>query len=162
MEIIVLICQIACVFFLAAWLTTGVLENLLRPSLNETFTAEVLELKRMQTEYPEAYAEVAHRAIKDRHIQKLLFRFIVAWETFATILLWLGFLALLGALFDWLSIETANIFALSGVMAFTATWSGFLVAGNYFCYWFSHEGAQNTHFQMTLWGMSVMIFLALG
>ncbi|MFL2786550.1 MAG: DUF2165 family protein [Paracoccaceae bacterium] len=37
-----------------------------------------------------------------------------------------------------------------------------MIAGNWFCYWFCHEGAQNTHFQMTLWGMATMVLIAIG
>ena len=52
--------------------------------------------------------------------------------------------------------------ALFGATAFVAIWSGFLVVGNYFSYWFCHEGAQNTHYQMTLWGLATAILLIQG
>ncbi|MEL6889123.1 MAG: DUF2165 family protein, partial [Pseudomonadota bacterium] len=52
--------------------------------------------------------------------------------------------------------------AMIGAMAFTAVWAGFLIVGNHFCYWFCHEGAQNTHYQMTLWGVGTMVLLGLG
>ena len=53
-----------------------------------------------------------------------------------------------------------NYIALTGALLFTCVWAGFLGLGNYFCYWFCHEAGQNTHYQMTLWGMANMIFLA--
>ncbi|MEE2945253.1 MAG: DUF2165 family protein [Pseudomonadota bacterium] len=34
-----------------------------------------------------------------------------------------------------------------------------MVAGNWFCYWFGHEGAQNTHFQLLQWGVLTLILL---
>ena len=57
--------------------------------------------------------------------------------------------------------ETGRAVAMVGALCFTAIWAGFLVVGNYFCYWYCHEAGQNTHFQMTLWGMANMIFLTL-
>jgi hypothetical protein len=40
-------------------------------------------------------------------------------------------------------------------------WAGFLIGGNYFCYWYSHFPGQSTHFQLVLWGTATMIFLAM-
>ena len=68
-------------------------------------------------------------------------------------------MALLGAMAGWVAPETARALALLGATLFTAIWIGFLVAGNYFCYWFCHEWGQNTHYQMTIWGIGTMIFL---
>ena len=76
-----------------------------------------------------------------------------------TILLWIGAGALTYSLFGAAALDTARALALLGCIAFTAVWSAFLVVGNYFSYWFGHEGAQNTHYQMTLWGIGVMILL---
>ena len=80
LEIVVLVAQSAAVFFLAAWLSTGFVENVLHPDLNETFTAQVLSMERMREEYPEAYEVVAHRSIENPAIQKFLFKVIVCWE----------------------------------------------------------------------------------
>lgn len=161
-ELMLLLAQTASLFFLAAWLTTGVLENLFYPELNSQFTAEVLSMQRMAEDYPDAYARVAHRRITSTSTQTLLFRLIVGWEVLATIALWLGVGAMGLALLGSIGPETARALALLGALMFTATWAGFLVAGNWFCYWFCHEGAQNTHYQMTLWGMATLILLAVG
>lgn len=40
------------------------------------------------------------------------------------------------------------------VALYRAIWAAFLIAGNYFCNWFGHEGSQNTHFQMLNWGIA--------
>ena len=162
MENALLLAQAVATAGLAGWLTTGVLDNLLHPSMNETYTAEVMSMDRMRAAYPEAYAEVAHRAVTNRGLQLVAFRSIVVAEFIATLLLWGGVLALVAALFGAATAETSRTVALYGATAFTAVWSGFLVAGNYFSYWFCHEGAQNTHYQMTLWGLGTIILLAQG
>lgn len=146
----------------AAWLTLGVRDNILYPSVNETYTAEVLAMTRMQVEYPAEFAEVAHRAITDRRVQVAAFRLVVAAELLACLLLWSGSVALLLGQFAVVDVQTARNIALVGALSFTAVWAGFLIVGNHFCYWFCHDGAQNTHYQMTLWGVGTMILLALG
>ena len=162
LETIILVAQTACVFFLAAWLTIGVLDNIVHSALNSTTTAEVLDMTRMREEFPEAYEAVAHRRVSDASVQKWLFAIIVGWEVVATIGLWAGFAALLMSAFGHVELETGRSLAVLGTLLFTSIWVGFLVAGNWFCYWFCHEGAQNTHYQMTLWGMATMILLVAG
>ncbi|MEX0305404.1 MAG: DUF2165 domain-containing protein [Leisingera sp.] len=161
-ETAILLSQAVCVFFLAAWLTTGVFENLVHSRLNSTFTAEVLDMARMQEDYPEAYEDVAYRRITSPAVQNLLFRLIVVWELTASVMLWIGFGALAMALLGVIEIPAARTLAVLGALAFTSVWAGFLVGGNWFCYWFCHEGAQNTHYQMTLWGLGTLILLAAG
>ncbi|MEL7166616.1 MAG: DUF2165 family protein, partial [Pseudomonadota bacterium] len=80
---------------IAAWLTLGVRDNLMHPSVNETYTAEVMEMTRMRDEYPEAFAPVAHRAVTSRALQLLAFRTVVAAELIATLILWAGVIGLL-------------------------------------------------------------------
>ena len=63
------------------------------------------------------------------------------------------------AVFRVVPADTARAIALFAATGFTAIWGAFLVAGNHFSYHFGHEGSQNTHFQMTLWGMANMIFI---
>jgi len=162
MDAALLLAQIVTTGSLACWLTVGVRDNLLHPSMNETYTAEVMEMTRLQHDYPAEYAQVAHRAITSRHIQTLAFRGVVASELVAAFLLWIGALALLMALVGVASEDTARTLAMYGTTAFVAIWSGFLVVGNHFSYWFCHEGAQNTHFQMTLWGIGALILLVQG
>ncbi|MEM1076223.1 MAG: DUF2165 domain-containing protein [Pseudomonadota bacterium] len=160
METALLLAQLVATGALAGWLTTGVRDNLLYPTLNETYTAEVLEIARMREEYPDAYREVAHRAITDRRLQMLAFRLVVGSELLATCLLWVGTLALLIALAGSFSVEVARGLAIVGATAFVGVWSAFLIVGNHFCYWFGHEGAQNTHFQLAIWGLGTIILLA--
>ena len=162
METAILFAQLVTTTALAGWLTTGVRDNLLYPSLNETYTAEVLEITRMREEYPEAYEKVAHRAIIDRRLQLWAFRLVVAAELTATVLLWIGTMALLLALPGAIDAEVARTWAVIGVVAFVCVWSSFLIVGNHFCYWFGHEGAQNTHFQLTIWGVGTLMLLAQG
>lgn len=161
-ETAILIAQTASVLFLALWLTTGVFENIFYPVLNSTFTAEVLDMKRMREDYPDAYAMVAHRRITSPKVQAFLFRLVVVWELFAVVALWLAVIAFAMALFGSATVDTARVLGVLATLAFTATWAGFLIIGNWFCYWFCHEGAQNTHFQMTLWGLATLILLVLG
>ncbi|MFK7837369.1 MAG: DUF2165 family protein [Sulfitobacter sp.] len=160
MEQMILIAQTASVGFLALWLTTGVRDNILYPMVNETFTAEVMDMARMRQDYPEAYAEVAHRRVVNRSLQKLAFRLVVVWEVLTTLALWAGVLALGAACLGWSELGSAKALSLGAALMFTATWAMFLIVGNHFSYWFGHEGAQNTHFQMTFWGLGTMIFLA--
>lgn len=162
LEIAILLAQTVAVFFLAAWLTTGAWENVTRPSLNGVFTAEVLAMTRMERDYPEMFEMVAHRRVTNPATQKFLFRLIVAWEIAATVALWVGTIAMTAALFGLAAMEVARAYAVIGALMFTATWAGFLVAGNWFCYWFSHEGAQVTHFHMNLWGLATLILLIAG
>ncbi|MEM9714951.1 MAG: DUF2165 family protein [Pseudomonadota bacterium] len=160
-ELVLLITQTAFVGFLAAWLTTGVYENLFYSDLNATFTAEVLDMTRLRNDFPDAYERVAHRRVVNPTIQRFLFRFIVFWEVLATLALWVGLIALVMAVTGNLTGDIARAYALRGVLMFTSTWAGFLIAGNWFCYWFCHEGAQNTHYQMTLWGLGTAILIAI-
>ena len=161
METVLIFAQLIATGALAAWLTTGVRDNILHPSQNESYTAEVMEMRRIREDYPQAYEPVAHRAITDRKLQLLAFRAVVAAELLAPLLLWAGTLVLLLSLFGLVEPYNARATALLGATAVSAIWMGMLIVGNHFCYWFGHEGAQNTHYQMTLWGLGTMIFLAL-
>ena len=161
MDTALLAAQTLATGLIAAWLSLGVRDNILYPSVNETYTAEVMEMTRMRAEYPKEFAEIAHRAITDRATQQWAFRLVVTAEVLATLVRWAGVGGLLMALFGAGAGDTGRSIALVGAMLFTAVWAGFLIVGNHFCYWFCHEGAQNTHYQMTLWGLGTMILLAL-
>ncbi|MEM9577340.1 MAG: DUF2165 family protein [Pseudomonadota bacterium] len=160
METALLLAQCVTTAALAGWLTTGVRDNILYPTLNETYTAEVFEIARMRDEYPDAFKVVAHRVIANRKLQLLAFRLVVLSELTATILLWIGTSALALALFGVVTAESARALAMIGATAFVALWAAFLIVGNHFCYWFGHEGAQNTHFQLMLSGIGTLILLA--
>lgn len=159
LETVILIAQTVSVSAIAAWLATGVYDNIKYPENNELYTAQVMSMERMQTDYPGEYARVAHRAVNDRNIQRLAFKTIVLAELAACIMLFVGVVGLLMAVVGTGTVETGRALALIGATMFTAVWAGFLVVGNYFCYWFCHEEGQNTHYQMTLWGMANIILL---
>ena len=145
--------------FMAAWLTTGALENLFHPFLNETYTAQVMDMERMRLDYPEAYVHVSYRRVTHAGLRRRLFGFIVTWEILATICLWAGAIAMIGAAIGLVQVTTALTAGLVGSTLFCSVWAGFLIAGNYFCYWFGHEGGQNTHFQLLLWGLANVLIL---
>jgi predicted small integral membrane protein len=161
LQVVILLAQTGCLALLAAWLFTGVRDNLRFPDMNEAVTAEVLGLQRLKVEFPEAHAQIAHRAITSRATQKRLFRLIVGVELVVTALLVLGVVALGLALIGIVPVSAARGVAVLAALGFTSIWGGFLVAGNHFAYWYGHEAAQNTHYQMTLWGLGTMILLAL-
>jgi len=145
---------------IAAWLITGVWDNIAYPGNNETYTAEVMSMKRMRDMYPDEYARVAHRAVNSRSLQQLAFRIVVVAELAGAVVLSVGTALLALAALGLAGAAFALDVAMLGAVIFTAVWGGFLVVGNYFCYWFCHEGAQNTHYQMTLWGLGTLILLA--
>lgn len=90
METTLLAAQALTTSLIAAWLTLGARDNLLHPSVNETYTAEVMEMARMREDYPDTFAQVAHRAITNRATQQLAFRVVVAVEVSTTLVLWAG------------------------------------------------------------------------
>ncbi len=160
METTLLAVQAVATGLMAAWLTLGVRDNILYPDANEAITAEVMEMSRMRNDYPEVFAPVAKRAITNRRVQLLAFRCVVLAEAITALILWAGVALLITAVTGYGSADTARIVAIVGAMSFTSVWASFLIVGNHFCYWFCHEGAQNTHFQMTLWGLGTTILIA--
>lgn len=162
METMILLGQTCLVGYLAAWLFLGVRDNVLHPTMNGAFTAEVLGLDRLREGFPEAYARIAHRRVTDPVLRRLAFRFIVACEVLVCALLWVGTAWMALALVGAADPQAARPVALAGALGFTSLWAGFLIVGNHFAYWFCHEWAQNTHFQMVLWGIGTMVFLVLG
>ncbi|MGR3637126.1 MAG: DUF2165 family protein [Shimia sp.] len=156
-----LVAQTVSLLLPTLWLTTGVRDNILHPSVNEVFTAQVLTMERMKEDYPDEYARVAHRAIKNRAWQTGLFRLIVAAEVMTVAVMWAGAVLLAVAAIGYALPSMARDVALIGALMFTVVWSMFTVVGNHFSYWFCHEGAQNTHFQLLLWGLGNMVLLNL-
>lgn len=145
----------------AAWLTLGVRDNILHPSVNETLTAQVFTFARMKDAYPEIYARFMHRSIHNRRSQRAAFVLVILVELLTVLILWLGVGLLASALLGLVAIELAQPIALLGALMFTALWGMFTVVGNHFSYWCCHEGAQSIHFQLMLWGMANLIFLSL-
>lgn len=161
-DTVLLLSQTLMLLAIAAWLTTGVWDNIVHPANNEAFTAQVMSMQRMQEMYPDEFARVAHRAVSARLWQRMAFRLVVLAELAATLALWVGSGAMVLALLGNVPPDTARALGLLGAVLFTSVWAGFLIVGNYFCYWFCHEWAQNTHFQMTVWGLLTLILLAQG
>ncbi len=119
-------------------------------------------MERMRIEYPDEYATLAYRAITNRRLQKLIFRAVIVAELVAVLALWSGTGALFLTLFGDTAPYTAQLLALFGAIALSAIWAAMLVVGNHFSYWLCHEGAQTTHFHMTLWGLGTMNLLIVG
>ena len=117
-------------------------------------------MARLRADYPDAFAMMAHRRVTSRTLQKAAFRLVLMWELLSTFALWGSVIMLAMALFGVHEVETARDVSTIAVLMFTTTWAMFLIVGNHFCYWFGHEGAQNTHFQMTLWGLATLIFIS--
>ena len=142
----------------AAWLTMGVLDNILHPSINRGDVARVLRLGALE-EYPEVYALVSHRRIDNPVVVTWLFRLIVLAELIATILLWLATLALFAAAFGRIDSDPARALGLAAMMAFIGVWAAFLVGGQWFDYWYAPLG-QATHLMATIWGIASLAVLA--
>lgn len=162
METMIFFAQTCLVAFLAAWLTTGVRDNLLYPATNGAVIGAVLKLERLKALYPEDFELIAHRRIENSGLHRSVFGFIIFCEAVACLALWISVALMAGALMGVAEAELAKTAALASVLGFTSIWAGFLVAGNHFAYWMCHEWAQATHFKMLLWGLGTMIFLAVG
>jgi predicted small integral membrane protein len=159
LETALLLAQIVTSGSIAGWLTLGLRDNLLHPELNGFYTREVLEMTRLRDQYPDEFQRVAHRAITKRATQTLAFKAVVLAECVICLILWIGTIALVLAAISAVPTDTARALAIVGATGFVGIWAGFLIVGNHFCYWMCHEGAQNTHYQMTLWGLAVLILL---
>ncbi len=160
METMIAVAQTCLTAYLGAWLLLGVRDNITRPSMNAVGTTEVLELKRLKDAYPEDYALIEGRRVTSRTLQWAAFVFIVCCEVLVCIVLWGAAIWMVLAMSGLADLEQARIAALAGALGFTSIWSGFLIVGNHFAYWYCHQWAQNTHFQMTLWGIGTMVLLA--
>lgn len=156
-----LFAQFVVMGLLAGWLTTGARDNILYPNQNEDLTAEVLTFARLRDGYPEAYEQLKHRAVESRAKQKWLFGLIVAAECVVSVALWIGCGWLGFAMLTGGDPQTARAVSVLAVTGFITIWGSFLMIGNHFAYWFGHEGAQHTHYNMVLWGMGALLLLAL-
>jgi len=142
----------------AAWLTLGVLDNILHPSINRDVVTDVLGMNAL-ADYPKVQACVGHRRITNSCVIGWLFRLIVAGELAATLLLWLAVLALAGAVFGCVGDGAAHMLGLIGLLAFTGVWAAFLIGGQWFYYWYGDHG-QHTHLLAALWGLASMAALS--
>ena len=155
-----IIAQTGMVLMLAVWLSVAVYDNIRTPAVNGTLVSEVLTMQRLQDEYPDLYALHQGRVVTDERVHRFMFRLIVTAEVLTAIALWAGAVTMALAFWGAVQIETARGIAMLGALAFSGVWSGFLIFGNYWCYWMCHDGAQSTHFKLVLWGLGVLLLLA--
>jgi predicted small integral membrane protein len=147
--------QTVLTFCLAGWMISGVYNNWKFPYLNEAAVAMVMNFELMETTYPEDFAVVQHRKITNRKVVRGVFYLMVLSETIAAVLLASGAVFLALSLFGIIPHEVAQLIAVLGTLAFTINWTGFLIGGEYFCYWYCHFGSQATHLMLALWGTIV-------
>lgn len=134
------------------WMVTGVADNWRVPELNRATVERVMRLELMERDYPDDFARVAHRRVESRAVINTAFRLIVVIETLAAILLVGGAGLLALAALGVAEPALARSVALAGALVFTAVWGGFLIGGNYFCYYYCHYEGQFTHFLLAIWG----------
>ncbi len=143
------------------WMATGALDNWRFPELNRATVAQVMRMERMEQQYPEEFSHVAHRRVSDVRVVNLAFRLIVLWESLSAILLCLGSAMLAVAALTGGDIGFARNIAIAGALSFTVNWAGFLIGGNYLCYYYCHFEGQFTHFMLVIWGSLVCTLLVL-
>lgn len=154
--------QTVLTFCLAGWMVSGVFNNWRFPRLNEAAVAMVMNFELMEATYPEDFAVVQHRKITNPKAVRAVFYLMVLSETLAALLLGSGAVLMALALLSAAPLDVARLIALLGALAFTVTWTGFLIGGEYFCYWYCHFGSQATHLMLAIWGTLVTGLLLLG
>lgn len=160
MEGSLLIVQSGIVAALAAWMAVAVADNWRHPQINLRGVREVMSMDLLAHTDTEAFGRVGCRRIVCPVLTLWAYRAIVAWETVAALWLGAGAICLGAAAFGLGGAEMARAVALLGVGAFTLNWAGFLIGGNWFCYWLAHGTAQATHMALAIWGTLVMVLLA--
>tara|TARA_R110002020_G_scaffold157133_8_gene339569 strand:+ start:680 stop:1156 length:477 start_codon:yes stop_codon:yes gene_type:complete len=143
------------------WLVLGAVENIRAPAANGNMVADVLAMRGMRDEFPHLYAALGRNRIESATVHRLVFVAIVACETLVALVMLAGTMALLLAALGALDPEFARILATIGMLGFTLIWSAFLVGGQWVHYWAGAEGAQHTHFLLTVWGSAVLCLLVL-
>tara|TARA_R110002020_G_scaffold120200_5_gene274041 strand:- start:1195 stop:1680 length:486 start_codon:yes stop_codon:yes gene_type:complete len=143
------------------WLVLGALENIRAPAANGTMVADVLAMRGMRDEFPDLYAALGRNRIESPRLHRGLFAAIVICESLVALVMLAGTAALLLAALGVLDLDLARILASIGMLGFTLIWSAFLVGGQWVHYWAGFEGAQHTHFLLTLWGSVVLCLLLL-
>ncbi len=143
------------------WLVLGAVENIRAPAANGNMVADVLAMRGMRDEFPHLYAALGRNRIESATFHRLVFVAIVACETLVALVMLAGTMALLLAALNALDPEFARILATIGMLGFTLIWSAFLVGGQWVHYWAGAEGAQHTHFLLTVWGSAVLCLLVL-
>jgi len=159
METVMLLVETVLVAALGIWMTVAVYDNWRHAKLNREAVAMVMRFDLMERDYPEDYQSVAHRKVESEATISLLFAAIRWAETLAAILLLGAALGLVGAAFGAIGAEGATIFAIAACAFFTLIWSGFIIGGNYFHYYYCHQWGQSNHFMFMYWGFFVMLVL---
>ena len=159
MELMTLLGQTVLVGLLAGWLTLAALENIRAPSVNRDLVAAVLSMETMGRAWPEIYEVFKRNRITDPRVHGCVFATIVAVESITALVLIGATLALVGAVLGLVGVDAARIIACAGTLGFTAIWGMFLIGGQWAHYWVGHEGAQATHFMLTLWGIGTYLAL---
>ena len=154
-DIAVPLAQTVLTFCLAGWMVSGVFNNWRFPRLNEAVVALVMRFEMMETTYPDDFAAVQHRKITNPKVVRTVFYLMVVSETVAAFLLSAGAVLMALSLFSVVPPDLARLAALIGTLVFTANWTGFLIGGEYFCYWYCHFGSQATHLMLAIWGTLV-------
>ncbi|MEM6727925.1 MAG: DUF2165 family protein [Pseudomonadota bacterium] len=154
-----LLLDAALVAGLAAWMVVCVRDNWIHPKLNEEAVSMVVRFDAMARDFPEEFQEVAYRRIDDPKMIRFLFNLIRWAETLAAGALSLAVLLLFLAAFGAASAGFAGAIALLSTAFFASIWAGFIIGGNYFAYWYSHQWAQMNHFSLLFW--SLLVFIAL-
>lgn len=118
------------------WMLVAVYDHWRHPDLNESGVAMVMRFDLMAREYPEDFRLLQHRRIDNPKIIRGIYYFLVSFETMAAIALTVGSPCLGLALFDQVEAQFARPAALVGTLIFSLNWTGFLIGGNYFAYWY--------------------------
>lgn len=145
----------------AGWLVLGAFENIRVPRINAALIEDVVTLRGLRDGYPEVHAQVADNRLTNPTLLRVLFIAIVTAEVIVALTLTGACALLVLAGIGLGDPAVALSVALLGVTGFTAIWGSFLVGGQWFYYWASHEGVQATHFMMTLWGIATLAVLML-
>lgn len=144
---------------LCSWMVVAVADNWRHPAMNRDALAMVLRLDLLAKEYPDVFAQLAHRRVEDERSIAAIFALVRWFETLAALMLLAATLALLTAAAGLVAGGAATAAAVTATLLFILIWSGFIIGGNYFCYWYCHGWAQANHFFLMIWGLLVLIVL---
>ncbi|MEM6381421.1 MAG: DUF2165 family protein [Pseudomonadota bacterium] len=159
MLVLELAAQCILVGLLAGWLLIGAYENIRAPEVNYALVQDVFSMTSMSQTYPEIYEQVKGNAITSPAIHKLIFRSVVIVESVVALALAAATCLLILGLLGAASVSFATLFAGWATLGFIIIWGSFLVGGNWFHYWVSHQSSQQTHYLMTVWGITTLILL---
>jgi len=159
MDAVMLLVEAALVAGLGTWMAVAVTDNWRHPKLNRDAVAMVMRLDLMERDFPDDYKVVAHRRIDNEAFITLCFNLIRLAETAAAVILFAAALALALASFGAADMAFATNAALLATTFFILIWSGFIVGGNYFHYYFCHQWGQSNHFMFMYWGFFVLLVL---